>query len=449
MEYNVEELSPVKRKVKVKVPAEEVNAAIDAAVAIFKKDLKLSGFRKGKVPSYIVESRFKDDIYREAEAGLLNVHFNEILGELNLRPVSPLILDPTDEFKRDVDFNYSFTFEIKPEIELPEYHGLKVKQKKVKIRDEQVDRAIEHLRNQYAKYEIVKEDRKPQKGDKVVVSFKLYDGDKFLKDVSRDFFEFFYGVGDALEDFEKLIADLVPGGKNQGEITFPEDFLNKSLAGKKIRAEVELHSIKEKVLPELDDEFLSKFAVNSVEELRDIVAKSLKRNIEDIEKSIAQKKLLDKIVEKVDVVLPDSLVEKQIQSMVEREREKLERQGKDPNILGSEEELKEKFRPEAELIVKSQLILLEIAEKEELTVTNEEVDQKIAITAYQMGVDPEVLREFYIKNNLMFALRDSILADKAMEKVYEYAEIEYEEDNEDEESSENKEEEDSSLDQEE
>ncbi|WP_461833502.1 trigger factor [Desulfothermus sp.] len=449
MEYNVEELSPVKRKVVVKVPAEEVNAAIDAAVAMFKKDLKLSGFRKGKVPSYIVESRFKDDIYKQAETDLLNVHFNEILGELNLRPVSELNLDPSEEFKRGGDFNYSFTFEIKPEIELPEYHGLKVKQKKVEIKDEQVDRAIENLRNQYAKYEVVKEDRTPQKGDKVVVSFKLYDGDKFLEDVSQDFFEFFYGVGDALEDFEKLIADLVPGGKNQGEITFPEDFLNKSLAGKKIRAEVELHSIKEKVLPELDEEFLSKFGMSSVEELRETVAKNLKRNIEDIEKSFAQKKLLDEIVEKVDVVLPDSLVEKQIQSMVEKERDKLERQGKDPDTLGSEEELKEKFRPEAELIVKSQLILLEIAEKEELTVTNEEVEQKIAMTAYQMGLDPQILREFYIKNNLMFALRDSILADKAMEKVYEYAEIEYEEDTEDKESSENKGEEDSSADKEE
>lgn len=87
-----------------------------------------------------------------------------------------------------------------------------------------MDRAIENLRNQYAKYEVVKEDRTPKQGDKVVVSFKLYEGDKFLEDVSQDFFEFFYGVGDALEDFEKLIADLQPGGKNEGEIVFPENF---------------------------------------------------------------------------------------------------------------------------------------------------------------------------------------------------------------------------------
>ena len=435
MEYNVEELSPVKRKVEVKVPAEEVNAAIDAAVALFKKDLKLSGFRKGKVPSYIVESRFKDDIYKQAEIDLLNVHFNEILGELNVQPVSELDLD-SKEFKRDLDYSYSFTFEIRPKIDLPEYHGLKVKQKKVVIKDEHIDRAIENLRDQYARYEIVKEDRPPQKGDKVVVSFKLYEGDKFLKDVSEDFFEFFYDVGDALKDFEKLIADLVPGGKNQGEITFPEDFLDKSLAGKKIRVEVELHSIKEKVLPELNEEFLARFGINSIEELREIMAKNLKEDFENIEKSIAQKKLLDQIVEQVDVTLPESMVERRLRSIIAREKEILERQGKNPEILGTEEELEKKYRPEAEAIVKAQLVLLEIADREELTVTNEEVEQKIAITAIQMGIEPQILREFYVKNNMMYALRDSLLADKAMEKVYEYAEIEFEEDSEEKEDSE-------------
>jgi trigger factor len=330
------------------------------------------------------------------------------------------------EFKRNTDYIYSFSFEIKPEIDLPEYHGLKAKQKKVKIKEEQVERALENLRLQYSKFEVVKEDRKPKKGDLVVVSFKFYDGERLLEDVSKDFFEFYFGVGDALEDFEKLIADLVPGEKNEGEITFPEDFLNKDLAGKTIKAVVELHSLKERVLPEPNDEFAKKFGMETIEELKERLKENLKRNIEEIKKSIVQKKLLDEIVSKVEVVLPESLVERQIESMIEKERERLEIQGKDPDSLGSEEELKEKFREEAEEIVKAQLVLLEIAEKEDLTVTNEEVEQKIALTAYNMGVDPQVLKEFYIKNNLMFALRDSILADKAMDKVYEYAEIEYE-----------------------
>jgi len=424
MEYNVEELSPVKRKVNVQVPAEEVNAAIDAAIVLFKKDLKLSGFRKGKVPTYIVESRFKDEIYRQAETDLLNVHFNEILSELNLRPVSELNLD-SKEFKRNTDYNYSFTFEIKPEIDLPEYHGLKAKQRKVEIKDEQVDRALENLRLQYSKLEVVKEDRKPQKGDVVVVSFKLFDGDKFLKDVSRDFFEFYFGVGDALEDFEKIVAELKPGQKGEGEVKFPEDFINKEIAGKTLRAEVELNAIKERVLPEVNEDFARRFGMDSVEELKERLRENLKKNIEDMEKSLVQKKLLDMILEKVEVVLPESMVNKQIDIMIDKEKEKLERQGKDPSILGSEEELREKFREEAEQIVKSQLVLLEIAEKEELVVTNEEVDRKVAMTAMNMGIDPQSLREFYIKNNMMFALRDSILADKAMEKVYEYADIEY------------------------
>ncbi len=424
MEYKVEELSPVKRKVNVQVPAEEVNAAIDAAIILFKKDLKLSGFRKGKVPAYIVESRFKDEIYRQAETDLLNVHFNEILGELNLKLVSELDVD-TKEFTRGRDYEYSFTFEIRPEIDLPEYHGLKARERRVKVKEEEVERKINVFREAFSRLETVKEDRKPKKGDVVVVSFRLFDGETFLKDVSKDFFEFYYGMGDALEDFEKIVGRLTPGEEGVGEVTFPEDFINKDIAGKTLRAEVELHAIKERILPELDEEFLAKFGLNSVEELKDRIRRSLEEEKKGFEKSLVQKRLLDMILEKVDVVLPESMVKKQIKIMIDREVERLERQGKDPSILGSKEELEEKFRKEAEEVVKAQLVLLEIADREELTVTNEEVDRKIAMTAMEMRVDPEALREFYIKNNMMFALRDSILADKAMEKVYEYAEIEY------------------------
>ncbi len=427
MEYNLEDLSPVKKKVNVQVPAEEVNAAIDAAIVLFKKDLKLAGFRKGKVPSYIVEGRFKDEIYRQAETDLLNVHFNEILSELNLRPVSELNLD-SKEFKRNTDYNYSFTFEVKPQIDLPEYHGLKAKQRKVKVTDKQVEGALENLRSQYSKMEVVKEDRKPRKGDVVVVSFKFYDGEEFLKDVSKDFFEFYFGLGDALEDFENIIGELMPGQRGEGEVTFPEDFINKDIAGKTLRVEVELNAIKERILPEVNDDFARKFGIDTVEELKERLRENLKKNIEDMEKSLVQKKLLDMILEKVDVVLPESMVEKQIDLMIDKERDKLERQGKDLSVLGNEEEIRERFREEARQIVKSQLVLLEIAEREELVVTNEEVDRKVAMTAMNIGIDPQSLREFYIKNNMMFALRDSILADKAMEKVYEYAEIEYIED---------------------
>ncbi|MBT8764107.1 trigger factor [Desulfohalobiaceae bacterium Ax17] len=424
MDYKVEELSSVKRKVNVQVPIEEVNAAIAATVALYRKDADIKGFRKGKVPSSIIEGRFKKQIYNEATTDLINLHINEILNEMKLVPLSRIDVD-AKELVKGQEFNYSFSFEVAPEFELPEYKGLEVEEEEVEVNKEEVEAVIQRLRERLAEFIIVEEDRHPKEGDAVVIDFEAYKDGEPIEGVKAENFQMTLGEGGALPEFEEIVMGLKPGQSGEGEVQLPEDFINKELAGQKVLMKVTLHNIKEKKLPDIDDELAQKAGgYDSIEKLREAIEKSYVATRKELTKSVAQKKLLDELKAKVDFELPESMVKSHIDQKIAELRDKLERQGKSFDSLGkSMEELEKEFRPEAEEIVKSQIFLLAVAQKEELTVKPEELDAQLQKIAYATGQDFATLKNFYEQNNLMIALKDKVLADKAMELIYENAKI--------------------------
>ncbi|MFW6178452.1 MAG: trigger factor, partial [Desulfohalobiaceae bacterium] len=186
MEYQVQDLSQVKKRVQVQVPAEEVNAALEATIAFFRKDLKISGFRKGKVPSSLVESKFKKDVYQQAGQDLLNVHFSQVFGELGVEPLSGIEVEEMGQMERDQDFNYSFNFEVRPEIELPEYHGLQATQRKVEVTPEMVENMLSRLQHEQSALVLLQEDRPPQDGEVAVMNFAAYKDGQLIPGAKSD-----------------------------------------------------------------------------------------------------------------------------------------------------------------------------------------------------------------------------------------------------------------------
>jgi trigger factor len=424
MEYQVEEVTPVQKKVHVTVPAEEVNAALNTTVALLKKDVKISGFRQGKVPAELVEGRFQKEVYEQAKKDLLNVHFNQIFSELGVEPTAGLNVDDQGSMKRDEDFQYSIEFEVRPEVDLPEYHGLQVQERKTEVAQEQVDSMVQQLQRASSSLQVAGEERQPQDGDVAVVDFQVYENGEPLESFQASGFELPLGQGQALEDFEAIVKELHPGERTTKPVTFPEDFINEQLAGKTVDMDVQLNVVKEYALPEVDEELAAKVGADSVQDMRDKLSENMGKYQENMEKSRAQQQLLDQLSSRVEVAIPPSMLESQLNYLLERKREQLEQQGKSLDSLGSEDELREQFRPEAEENVKKQLILLEIARREELTVSDQEVDRQVQRLAQENGQDPQQLKQYYEQNNLMFALRDSLLADKAMESLYQYAQVE-------------------------
>ena len=420
MQYTTEDLSAVKKKISVTVPAEEVDAAILSTIAMYRTSVTFDGFRKGKVPSSIIEKRFHKEISQEATTELVNVHINEIIGETKLNPVSRIDFDGKD-MKKGEAFTYSISFEVLPEFEVPNYEGFAVEQEETVVNEDEIDSVIDRLRSNMSEIITVGEKRLPKAGDIAVIDFAAFDeSGALIGGIKADDFQMSIGEGQTIVDFENLVCSLHVGEENQGPVKFPDDFFNPEFAGKTVSMKVKVQGLKERKLPEVDTAFAQKAGgFESVEKLRDSVRQSYMKSRDDLNKSEAQKKLLDGLLKLTEFPLPDSMVESNLNALVEDLREKLDRQGKDWSFLGkTEESIKDELRPEAEMRARSQIFLVGVARKQEIAVTEQEVDTQIHRMAIQSSQDPSTVKDYYVKNNLIFALRDRILADKAMDAIY-------------------------------
>lgn len=419
MQYEVLSPTPVMRTIKISAPAEEVNSALAVAIALHRKDAQIKGFRKGKAPSSVVEKMFKKKIYEEATTDLINCHINEAVNEMGVKPLSRINVE-AEEIVRDQPFEYTISFEVPPEFALPDYEGLAVEQAKAEASEAETEKVLQRIRDNMAEILALDEDRPARDGDVVIVDFQAYDQGQPIDEVKAENFQFNLGQGEALPEFEAMLQGIRAGQGTEGDITFPEDFLNPDLAGKTVTMKVSLQEIKQKKLPELDDELAKKAGdFESLEQMRDAIYKSYVQSRNQVNKSAAQMKMLKGLTDQVEFELPQSMVAEQIERMLGETRHRLERQGKRLEALGkSEEELREQMRPEAEKLVKSQLFLLAVAQKEGLQVSPMEMDAFFRRMAQQTGQDFQGLKHFHEQNNLMNAVNDRILADKAMELIY-------------------------------
>ncbi len=424
MEYTVTQITPVKIQVNVTVPAEEANAALATAVAMYRSKADIKGFRKGKVPSSLIESRFKKEITAEATGDLMNVHINQIMGELNMSPMSRLDVSE-GHLVKDEPLAYSFSFEHAPAFDLPEYKGLDVDEEEVAVNQADIEAVIERLRRNLAEVKPISDNRQAVDGDVVSVTFEAFENGQPVPGVRAENFEMTLGEGQALPEFEALVKTIPAGGEGQGDMTFPADFINHDLAGRTVTMKVAVHVIKEKTLPPVDDE-LAKKAGNfeSLDKMREAITLSYKKSREDLHRSAAQKKLLDSILEKLDFPLPPAAVEQHRAQMVEDFVTQLERRGKSLEATGKDmAEIEAQMTPRAEEMVKTQIFLAAVAAKEELTVTPQEMDAFFYRLSSQTGQDVILLKRYYEDQNLMIMVRDKLLADKAADFIYANAKV--------------------------
>ncbi|GAB7080390.1 trigger factor [Megalodesulfovibrio paquesii] len=420
MEYTVEAVSSVKRSIKVHVPEEEVLASLSATTAMYRKDADIKGFRKGKAPSTLIEGKFKKQITAEATTDLVNLHINEILGELKVSPVSRIDFDG-GEMEKGQAFEYTISFEVMPEFELPVYEGVSVEEEAAVVNEAEIEAVMDRVRNNAAELVDVTTPRKPVNGDVVVVSFKARQDGAVIPGLEADNFELSLGEGHALEAFEEMVKTLEPGQSTQGPMSFPDDFLNTELAGKTVDMELTLHAVKEKQLPPLTDELAKKAGgFESVEKMREAITKSYMESRRQLHRSTAQKKFLDALLAQVSLEIPPSLLGRHLDNLVGDAVHRAERQGKTLQaVTGMDAEAyRAHVTPQAEELARAEILLLTVARKEGLEVTEQEVDFHFRQLAARMGQDFHELKQFYSQHGLIFEVRDKLLADKAMERMY-------------------------------
>lgn len=424
MDYVVEEVSPVKRRIRITADAKEVEAAVMGAVAMYRTSVKMDGFRPGKAPASILEKRFRDQIYAEARQDLINVHINEVMQKLDVTPVGGLNMANESAFTKEAAFTYDMEFEILPVFALPAYEGMEVEQERTVVTDEEVNEVIERIRVRQSSLVPVDGNGPATDGQVANIDFAASENGVPVPGMHAEGFDLALGEHQALEDFEALVKTVPLNGEAEGDIAFPADFLNPDLAGKTITMKVKVHSIKERRLPELTDDFAKRGGAESMAKMRENIAENCRRSQEALKRGVAQKKLLDSLLKMVDYPLPEAIVDIQQRTLLADMRVRLERQGRSLASLGkNEEELLKEVRPQAEEIARGQVFLLAVAKKEGLDVSTDELQNQVTQIAIQTREDPREIWQSYERSGMLFVLRDRMLADKGMDAIYAKAKV--------------------------
>ena len=426
MQHTVEDLSPVKKKVAVTVPADEVDATINRAAAQYRSRVTLPGFRRGKAPLPMVEKRFSQDIYNDAVNELVNGNISQILEEMDAEPMGELSFEgDTSPLKRGEDFTYSFTFEVMPEMTLPAYDNIGVDEDEVVIEDKEIEDVIDRVRKSMAERAPVEEKRLARDGDVLTMDYDGFDeNNEPVEGVSGKNFQVAIGDGQVIPDFEALAKTILPGEEGEGKVTFPEDYGHAPLAGKTVTMNIKAHSLQSRKLPDVDDAFAKKAGgFDTVDAMRDNIRDTYARNRKEMTKAKAQSQLLEKLLEKMDFPLPEGMMARYTQNIIQGRLGEMSRKGEDLAKLaeGDFEKMKEEATTEAEKFAKTQLFLLTVAKKEGLEATPQEMNAALRQIAARNNRDIKEVQEHYAKNNLYPALRDRIVADKAMDLLYDKA----------------------------
>src|SRR5690625_1317529 len=362
----------------VNVSAGQFDQALDQAFKKVVKDVSLPGFRKGRIPRPIFEKRFGvESLYQDAVDIVLPDAYMKAVEETGIQPVEQPEVD-IDDIEQGKNLIFTAKVTVKPEVTLGEYKGLEVEEQSVEVTDEDVDEDIETQRQQHAEL-VVKEEGKVEQGDTVVMDFEGFmDGEAFEGGKGENH-SLEIGSGQFIPGFEEQLVGKESGEDTEVKLTFPEDYHAEELAGKEATFKVEIHEIKAKELPELDDEF-AKDVDEEVETL-DELKKKKKEQLEEQKKQDADNQKRETLIEQAsdnaEVDIPEAMVDTELDQMFSEFEQRLQMQGMTMDMYfqfsGQDENaLKEQMKGDAEKRVKTNLTLEAIVNSENIEVTEED-----------------------------------------------------------------------------
>ena len=412
---------------KITAPAAEVNAGYKKAVQKIADQVNIPGFRKGKAPRAIIEMHYgKEAVKQEAFEIVANKAYSEALDQEKLIPVSdPKVEESTFEEGKDMELTIKVT--LKPEPELGEYKGLHVEKKEVEVTDEQVDAQIKDMMGRDAKMVVAEEGAVIEKGDFAIIDFAgTVDGEPFSGGEGKGY-PLEVGSNSFIPGFEDQLVGLSKGDSTDVEVTFPEDYFVKELAGKEAVFKVNIQDVKRKELPELNDEYVaSKTDFKTVEELRANYKERMQKAAEANAKAEYEHELIDLAVANAKFSVPEIMIEDKISQMVEEMKMSLESRKMSLDMYMQYTgldmaKIRENQRPVAEENVKTDLVLDAIAKAEDIQVDMADVDAEIAAISAQHGASPEEVKKIIKGNGTMGLLLANILRRKAAHVVIDSA----------------------------
>jgi trigger factor len=416
----VEELEACKRRLAVEAPVDVVQKEWERAYGRVQKQARLPGFRKGHVPRSLVKLHFADDVRREVAEHLIPDVYRQALTEARIDPVNEPDLQEV-KLEENAPLSFVAVVEVKPAITLGDYKGLDVQHAPPPVSDEDVTRTIEQMREQQAEFRSV--ERAAAEGDLVIVDYTL--APEAHDPTTANGYHFVIGTGSVMPEIDAAAAGMRAGEKKEIALHFPDDHRMESLRGKGGTASLSVKEVKEKILPALDDDFAKSLGqFDTLDALRAEVRTQLEARREVEQRRELEDKLVEDALTRHQFTVPDAMVMRQIAHQVEHARERLRRQGVDPDAVQWDyQKLIGELRPGAEQAVRRALLLEAIANKEELTVADADLEAEVEKIAKASQRPGPAVRRMMEKSGDFESLRHGLRERKALDFLVQHASI--------------------------
>ncbi|MFE4824860.1 trigger factor [Streptomyces sp. NPDC056704] len=424
MKSAVENLNPTRVRLTVEVPFEELKDSLDAAYKKINQQVTVKGFRKGKIPARVIDQRFgRGAVLEEAVNDALPKFYTEAVNEAELNVLGQPEVDIT-ELKDGETLNFTAEVDVRPTIEIPDYSGIEVEVDAVEVADEDVEKAVEELRERFASTSPV--ERAAQDGDVVTIDLEAKVDGEVLEDGVASDVSYTIGSGELLDGIDEAVKGLEAGG----EATFASELKGGSAAGKEAEVTVKVTQVAARELPELDDDFAQ--LASEFDTLDELKADSRKRleNMKQYDQATqAQERVLEKLLELVEVPVPEKLLEDEINTRKHNlEHHQLGQMGLDlEKYLEIQGKTVEEFDAETKEAavkgIKTQFVLDELVNKEKLNVNQEELTEHLMRRAASSGMSPDQFAQAVVEGGQVPMLVGEVARGKALAVVVEAATV--------------------------
>ena len=408
----------------VTVPAEKFDNALDKAFKKVVKQINVPGFRKGKVPRQIFEQRFGvEALYQDAADIVLPEAYGEAIEETGIKPVDQPEIE-VQQIEKGQDFKFDATVTVEPEVELGDYKGLEIEKQDADLTDEEVDEAINQQLNQLSEM-VVKEDGAVEEGDTVNIDFDGYvDGEQF-EGGQADSYDLEIGSGSFIPGFEEQLVGVKAGEEKDVNVTFPEEYHAEELSGKEATFKTKENEIKYKEVPELDDEIANELDsdAETVDQYKENLRKRLAEQKQTEAENVQKEEAIQKASDNAKIDIPKAMVNTELDRMLQEFGQRMQQQGLSLEtyfqISGQDEsQLREQMKDDAEARVRTNLTLTAIADKEDIEVSEEDIDKELEKMSEQFNISVEDIKNTLgntdiVKNDVRIQKVIDLLVDEA------------------------------------
>jgi trigger factor len=423
MKIDIDELSPVQRKVRVELPAATVASEFAHAYKNLGNRVQVKGFRTGKIPRSVLQGIYGEEVKGEVKSHLVEESLGEVIKERGLQIVSRPEVE-TNDLSEGSEFSFSAVFEIKPEIEVTDYLGVEVEKFKIAVTDDQVQDALKRIQEGHARLELVEGREVVQTGDFVTLDFAGTVAGKPFSGSKGENYTIEVGSGQALPQFEAAVAGLTIGERQSVAVAYPEIYPNKEIAGKSVDFSIVAREIKQKVLPTLDDEFAKDHGEHgSLEELKAAIRKRLEDELKHYQDEDLKEKIVNRLIENHALTTPPSMVERQTRYLMERYQNQVQQTGAEPDAAPPMEEARKTLEARAVRQVQATLLVEKIAQQEKLEITDKDIQERVDSMARSAGDRASRVREYYARPEARDDLRAQMVFDRTLGYLLERAQI--------------------------